>query len=77
MKLEQTMATEQIMSEGIAKAVAEATRVAIHIMVEPWAEWMHDTAGPKIGSPAMKQPMFDWDTEDKYSELKNIQIRGK
>ena len=31
---------------------------------------MPNTAGPKIGHPTMKQPTFDWDAEDKYSELK-------
>ena len=63
------MATEQIMSEAIAKAIAEATRVAIQAMAEARVEQMHNTAGPKIGGPVMKQPTFDWDTEDKYSEL--------
>ena len=32
------MATEQIMSEVIAKAVVEATRVAIQAMTKAWAE---------------------------------------
>ena len=35
---------------------------------------MHDMAGPKIGSPAMKQPTLDWDAEDKYSELKTFRL---
>ena len=68
------MATEQIMSEAITKAVAEATRVAILAMVEAQADWMHDTAGPKIGGPTMKQPACDWDAEDKYSELKTFTL---
>ena len=71
------MAIEQIMSETITKAVAEAPRVAIQAMSEAQAEQMHDTAGSKIGSPAMKQPTFYWDAEDKYSEFKNLQARGK
>ena len=29
--------------------------------------------GPKVG-PMMKQPTFNWDTEDKYSELKNFRL---
>ena len=66
------MATEEIMSEAIAKAVAEATRVAIQAMAEAWVEQTHNTAGPKIGSPTMKQHTFDWDTEDKYSKLKTF-----
>ena len=29
--------------------------------------------GPKVG-PMMKQPTFDWDTEDKYNKLKNFRL---
>ena len=65
------MALEQIMNVVITKAVAEATRVAIQTMAEAQAERMHDISGPKIGSPAMKQLIFDWNAEDKYSELKH------
>ena len=60
------MASEQIMNEAITQVIAEATRVAIHAMVEAQAERMHDIPGPKIGGPTMKQPMFDWNAEDKY-----------
>ena len=66
------MATEQILSEVITKAVAEATRVAIQAMAEAQAEQMPGTAGPKIGGPTMKQPTFDWDAEDKGIELKTF-----
>ena len=48
------------MNEVIAKAVAEATRVAIQAMVEAQAEKMHDISGPKIGGPTKKQLTFDW-----------------
>ena len=68
------MATEQIMSEAITTAVAEATRVAIQAMAEACAEQMHNMVGPKIGGPTMKQPTFDWDTEDKYSEFKTFRL---
>ena len=68
------MATEQIMSEAITKALAEATRVVIQAMAEAQVEQMSNTVGPKIGSPAMKQPTFDWDAEDKYSELKTFRL---
>ena len=66
------MASEQIMSEAIARAVAKASRVALQTMAEAWVERMHDVAGPKVGCPAMKQPMFDWNVQDKYSELKTL-----
>ena len=68
------MATEQIMSKAIAKAVAEATRVAIQAMAEAQAERMHDTSGPKIGGPTMKQPIFEWDAGNTYSELKTFKL---
>ena len=75
---EKIMASEQItMSETIAKAVAEATRVAIQAMAATVAERPQSMAGPKICRPAMKQPTFDWETEDKYSKCKDIQARGK
>ena len=63
------------MNEAIAKAVAEATRVAIQTMVEAQAERMHDISRPKIGSPTMKQLTFDWNAEDKYSKLKTFRLK--
>ena len=68
------MASEQSMSEAIARAVAEATRIAIQTMAEAWAEMMHDGSGPKIGGPAMKQLTFDWNAQDKYSKLKTFRL---
>ena len=68
------MATEQIMNEAIPKAVAEATRVAIQAIAEAQTERTHDTSGPKIGGPTMKQPMFDWNAEHRYSELKTFRL---
>ena len=35
---------------------------------------MHDVSGPKIGGPTMKQLTFDWNAEDKYSELKTFRL---
>ena len=64
------MASEQIMSEAIARSVAEATRIALQTMAEAWVERMHDGSGPNVGSPALKQTTFDWNVQDKYSELK-------
>ena len=37
-------------------------------MAAATAERPQGAAGPKIGGPAMKQPTFNWETEDKYSE---------
>ena len=68
------MASEQIMSEAITRAEAEATRIAIQTMVEPQVERTYDGSGPKVGSPTMKQLMFDWNAQDKYSELKTFRL---
>ena len=64
------MASEQIKSEAITKAVAKATKIALETMAEAQVERMHGGSGPKVGSPTMKQPTFHWNVQDKYSELK-------
>ena len=61
------MASEQIMSKAITRAVAEATRIAIQTMAEAQVERVHNGSGPMVGSPAMKQLTFDWNAQDKYS----------
>ena len=66
------MISEQIMSESIARAVAEATRIAFQTMAGDWAERTHNRSGPKLGSPTMRQPMFNWNMQDQYSELKTF-----
>ena len=68
------MASEQIMNEATARVVAEVTRIALQTMAEAWVERTHDRSGSKLGSPAMKQPTFDWTAKDKYSELKTFQL---
>ena len=50
---------EQIMSEVIARAIAEATRVALQMMAEAQAQRTQNAAGPKLGSPTLKQPTCD------------------
>ena len=52
------------------KAVAEATRAAIQALAKTQTQRMPNTAGPKMGSPAMRQPNFNWDSTDKYTEWK-------
>ena len=72
---EKIMASEEItMSETIAKAVAEATKVSIQAMAATAAERPQNMARPKIGGPAMKQPTFNWEMEDKYSEPKTFRL---
>ena len=65
------MASESMMSEAITKAVAEATRVALQTMMEAQAQ---NAAWPKLGSSTLKQPMFNWEVPDKYTELKTFKL---
>ena len=68
------MVSKQIVNKAIAKTVAEATRVVTQAMAMPVVERPQSTAGPKLGGPAMKQPAFNWESEDKYSELKTSKL---
>ena len=69
------MASEQaIVNEVIAKAVAEATRVAIQAMAVATIERPQSTARPKIGGPVLKQPTFIWEADNRYNELKTFQL---
>ena len=58
------------MSEVITKAVAEATRIVIQTMAEMQEQRVPNTAGPELGSPALKQPNFHWEAPDKYTKWK-------
>ena len=69
------MASEQaIANEAISKAVAEATRAAIQAMTAAAVERPKSTAGPIIDRPAMKQPSFNLEADDKYNELKTFRL---
>ena len=54
-----------ITKEAIAKVVAEVMKAAIQAMAAATAEKPQCVAGP-----AMKQPSFNWEADNKYSELK-------
>ena len=43
-------------------------------MAEAQAERMYDGSGPKVGGPTMKQLTFNWNAQDKYSELKTFRL---
>ena len=68
------MTSEQMMSEAIARAVAEATRIVLQTMVEAQTERTQNATGPKLGGPTLKQPSFDWEAPDKYTELKTFKL---
>ena len=61
---------DQAMSEAIVKAVTEATRIAIQTMAKMQTQRTASTPGPKLGDPVLKQPNFNWDAADKYTEWK-------
>ena len=56
------------MSEAIVKAVADATRIAIQTMAEMQTQSITSASGPRLGSHALKQPNFNWEASDKYTE---------
>ena len=56
------------MNKVIAKAVAEVTRAAIQTMVQ--SHQRQEGQGPKLGGPVLKQPQFNWEVADKYTEWK-------
>ena len=60
------MADQATMNDAIAKVVVEATRATIQTMVE--VHQGQEDQRPKVGSLALKQPQFNWDTADKYIE---------
>ena len=70
----EVMTSDQIMSKAITRAVAEANRIAIQTMVDAQAETAHSRSGSKVGGPTMKQPTFNWNAQDKYSELKTFRL---
>ena len=65
------------MSEVIAKAMAEATWIMIQTMAETQSRVEETKQGPKIGSPVLKQPQFNWDATDKYPEWKAFMLEVK
>ena len=66
------MASEQTnTNEAIVQAVVEATNAAILGMAVAEAERTQNVE-PRPGRPVMKQPMFNWETEDKYNVLINF-----
>ena len=68
------MASEQAnTNQAIAKAVGEATRVAIQAMAVATTE-RPQTVGPKIDGPKMKKPNCNWEADDKYNKLSNFRL---
>ena len=62
------MAEQVTTSEAIAKDVADATRIAIQTMAETQVQKSESQQGPELSSPVLKQPQFNWEAADKYSE---------
>ena len=60
-------------NEAIARAVAEATRVAIQTMAAAPTE-RPQNVGPKIGRPVNEATQFQLEAHNKYNELKNFRL---
>ena len=71
------MAEHGEMSDIIAKAIAEATRITIQTMVEMQSRIAENQQGPKLGGQVLKQPQFNWEAADKYSEWKAFILEVK
>ena len=47
---------------------------AIQVMAAAATGRPQSVVGPKIGRPAMKQPSFSWEADNKYSKFKNFRL---
>ena len=63
-------------NEAIAQAVVESTRVKIQAMDASRAE-KTQTVEPKLGRSVMKQLTLNWNSIDKYAELRNFKLEIK
>ena len=66
---------EQNMSKVIAKVVAEATKIAIQTMAEIHVQQIDSQHGPRLGGSTLKQPTFNWEATDKYTEWKAFMLK--
>ena len=67
------MASEQTnITEAISKVAAETARTAVQAMAMAMADNSQriQNVVPDTGGPIMKQPTFDLEADDTYSELK-------
>ena len=71
------MASNQSMTQAIAKVVAETYKAAILAVRELGSTGEHiqtTQVMPMISGPRIKHPTFDWKALDKYNELHNFEI---
>ena len=64
------MADKTATNEVITKAMAGSTGIAIQPMSTIQVQRMPNTSGPKIGGPVLKQPSFNREATDNYTEWK-------
>ena len=75
LKKKTRMADQATMNDANMKAVMKATRAAIQAMVE--LHQGQEDQRPKVGCLALKQPQFNWDMADKYTEWKAFILEVK
>ena len=66
---------EQNMSNVIAKVVADTTKIAIQTMADMQVQQIDSQYGPRLGGPALKQPIFNWEATDKHTEWKAFMLK--
>ena len=64
------MENQVVMNKVIMKAVAEVTIVMIQAFTETQSQRPEHQCRPKLGGPALRQPQFNWEATDKYTEWK-------
>ena len=69
------MEDQVAMNEAIAKAVAEATWVAIQTLSEVQSQTSEDQRGPKVGGLVLKQPQFNWKGKDNTQNGEHLYLR--
>ena len=74
------MSAEQSMTETIMQSEIKATKAAIMAVTgvdKPVNITRPVHTALRSGSPALKQPKFDWKAAEKYQELCNFEIEVK
>ena len=61
---------------SITQMVAVAMRAVIQAITVANAENItRQSTKPKVGRPMMKQPILNWNTEDKYNEVRDFRLQ--
>ena len=74
MAKQKKMASEQInQNEFLMQGITEAARAAIQTLAMASTS-KQNNAGLKMNGSIMKQPIFNWNTKDKYEKLQTFKL---